>query len=310
MLTRRTRSLTYAAGAAFALVGAVLFVAPGWAADHFPWRVSPFLAMTMGGWYLGAALFAGAGARDGSWTRSHAGLLFAWVFGLGQGALLLVHADVLDMGAGLAWPYAAALAVAALAAVSGVFDVVRERPERERGGRPVRRWVRGLVAAFVVAVGLLALPLVDGYDSPGSIWPGELTLLSARAFAVFFGALSLSALALLLGRAEGRFRLGGLCRPVAADGRTGGPARPDRRRRRVGAFGTDGRLPPRRRPSERPHPRRGRRVRRPLRLRRAPRPVDLRRAVRGRRRPLAGDPGGDAPATRRGPSPGSRSLTL
>ena len=61
-------------------------------------------------------------------------------------------------------------------------------------------WVSVLVAAFVVAVALLALPLVDGYDSPRSIWPGELTLISARAFAVFFGSLSLSAATLLIRR--------------------------------------------------------------------------------------------------------------
>jgi hypothetical protein len=51
---RRTK-LTRIAGACFALLGAVLFVAPGWSSAHFAWKVSPFLTMTVGAWYLVAA---------------------------------------------------------------------------------------------------------------------------------------------------------------------------------------------------------------------------------------------------------------
>jgi hypothetical protein len=60
-----------------------------------------------------------------------------------------------------------------------------------------------LGAVLFVAVTLLALPLVDGYDNPGSIWPGALTLISAQAFSVFCGSLGISAaFALVVGGAE------------------------------------------------------------------------------------------------------------
>ena len=57
-----------------------------------------------------------------------------------------------------------------------------------------------LLARLLVAVAILALPLLDGYDTSRSIWPGELTLISARAFAVFFGSLSLSSGLLVVAR--------------------------------------------------------------------------------------------------------------
>ena len=186
---------------AFAAIGAVFFVAPGWSADEFPWRVSHFLAMTMGGWYLGSAAFAWTAARSHTLSRVHAVFAYLWLFSLGQASLLLIHHDVIRTDAALTWPYVAAVTIAAVASIVELLGVARTGalvPSRE--GTPMPWWVSVLVAAFVVAVALLALPLVDGYDSPRSIWPGELTLISARAFAVFFGSLSLSAATLLIRR--------------------------------------------------------------------------------------------------------------
>lgn len=193
-----SRALTYATAAVFAALGLVLFLVPGWAADNFPWRVSNFLAMTMGGWYLGTAVFAWMAARDWRWSYVHSALAYLWLFSLGQ-ALLVVQRDAIDGDATLTWPYVGAVSFAAGAAVVGVGAVAVERPKRERGRVAVPWWVRAL-AVFFFVVALLALPLLDGYDSPRSIWPGELTLTSARAFAVFFTALSLSSLFVLFAR--------------------------------------------------------------------------------------------------------------
>ena len=200
MLTTLARRLTYPVAILFALLGSVLFVAPSWAADNFPWRVSNFLAMTMGAWYLGSAVIAFAGARLWRWALAHAILLYTWLFGFFQAVLLLVHADDLRTGEALAWPYIVTLAVAALNAVVGAVEIAQRRPARTPAGAPVPRLVRVLTALFVVAVALLALPLLDGYDNPRSIWPGELTLISARGFAVFFGSLALSTAPLVLAR--------------------------------------------------------------------------------------------------------------
>ena len=43
----------------FGLMGLVLFVAPAWSTANFPWKISPLVAMTMGGWYLGTLLETG-----------------------------------------------------------------------------------------------------------------------------------------------------------------------------------------------------------------------------------------------------------
>lgn len=201
MLSRLTRTATYAVAAVFSLLGAVLFVAPGWSAEQFPWRVSHFLAMTMGAWYAGTAVFAWVAARNGRWSVVRPALAYLWLFALGQALLVVVHEDVLDFDETLAWPYVLAVGAAAGAALVGILDVARVRPRSERGSVAMPLFARVLTAAFVVAVALLALPLVDGYDNPRSIWPGELTLISARGFAVFFGSLALSAALLLVGRA-------------------------------------------------------------------------------------------------------------
>ena len=185
---------------AFAAIGAVFFVAPGWSADEFPWRVSHFLAMTMGAWYLGSAVFAWTVLQSNSLGRVHAVLAYLWLFSLGQASLLLIHHDVIRTDALLTWPYVAAVTIAAAASLVELGAAARMGLVPPAEGHPMPWWLTALVAAFVVAVALLALPLIDGYDSPRSIWPGELTLISARAFAVFFGSLSLSSATLLIRR--------------------------------------------------------------------------------------------------------------
>jgi hypothetical protein len=192
--------LPAATAIAFGLIGLPLFVAPSWSADAFPWPVSPFLAMTMGAWYLGSAVFAANVGRRSGWADAHALLAYLWIFALGQGLVLLIHVRDLDLGEPLGVPYVLAVGTGALAALGGIVDVARRRPALRDDGPPVPRWLRILTVLFVLAVLALAAPLVDGYDSPGSIWPGPLELPSARAFAAFFTALSLGAATLVRDR--------------------------------------------------------------------------------------------------------------
>ena len=200
MLSVVARRLTYLIAALFALFGAVMFVVPRWADDNFAWSVSPFLAMTIGAWYLGSAVFAWEGARIWRWPVSHGVLVYVWLFSVLQGLLLVIHADVVRTGEPLTWPYVTMLVVAAAASVAGAAGATPKElvADSHKVGKRTPRVVRLLSAVFVVAVAALAVPLVDGYDSPRSIWPGPLSLLSARAFAVFFGSLALSALALVV----------------------------------------------------------------------------------------------------------------
>jgi hypothetical protein len=200
VLSRPARALTFAVAGLFGALGVFLYLAPAYAAPRMPWPVSEFLAMTMGAWYVGSAVFAWRAGKDPSWSRSHALLLYVWAFSIGQALVLLLHADDLKTEKALAWPYMLVVAAAALASIVGIVDVVRRRPPRRPEGAPAPRWLRVAPGVFTAIVALLALPLLDGYDNPRSIWPGQLTLISARSFAVFFAALAISAAPLAVAR--------------------------------------------------------------------------------------------------------------
>ena len=203
MLPQASRRLTYAVAVVYGVLGTILYFAPDFSSARMPWPAPDFLTMTIGAWFVGTAVFAWRAARDWRWPVVHPLLIYVWAFSIGQAVLLVIHADDLRER-GLSWPYLLTLWFAALVAVIGIVSAVRARlPLRAgsdgEGGR--LPWpVLVPVLAFVVAVMLLALPLVDGYDSPRSIWPGSLSVLSARAFSVFFGALALAALAVAYAR--------------------------------------------------------------------------------------------------------------
>jgi hypothetical protein len=200
MLGPLARRLTILAAVLFLALGSAMFVAPHWAARSFPWKVSPFLAMTIGAWYLGTGVCALFGVRDGRWANIHAALLYVWLFGLFESLVVVADTNALDLGKPLTWPYFVALAAGLAAAAAGIPDLVRTRQRLAAPGPRTPTAFRILAAGFVVATALLALPLLDGYQNPPSIWPGPLTLASARSFAAFFGALSLSAIAVALSR--------------------------------------------------------------------------------------------------------------
>lgn len=58
-LSLTSRWLTRVIAVAYLLLGLIMFVVPGWSAHHFPWKVSPFVAMTIGSYLLGSAWMAG-----------------------------------------------------------------------------------------------------------------------------------------------------------------------------------------------------------------------------------------------------------
>src|SRR5512139_2278772 len=74
--------LVGAAAVAFGIIGSALFFAPAWAAANFPWKISPFVAMTMGGWYLGSGVMASLVLGYRRWGLVYANLIFAGVFAL------------------------------------------------------------------------------------------------------------------------------------------------------------------------------------------------------------------------------------
>jgi hypothetical protein len=66
----------------FGLLGLVLFLAPVWSAENFPWSISPMVAMTMAGWCLGNAFIAGHTALKKQLSLVYPGLLYLFLFGV------------------------------------------------------------------------------------------------------------------------------------------------------------------------------------------------------------------------------------
>jgi hypothetical protein len=204
VLSVRTRFLTRLAAVAFGLIGAVFFLAPGYSATNFPWNVSEFVAMTIGGWCLGTAIIAWEAARLARYPLVYPMLVYLWAFSIGEIAVVVAFASVLRTDANLTIPYLGALGIALLATISGLAELALQRPRlRQPGRRP--GWVQGIVVFLFLFVGALTIPALvaqkGGSSTNGSIFPEPLTLFTLRAFGAFFLAIALSTLSLLFTRA-------------------------------------------------------------------------------------------------------------
>src|SRR3990172_236365 len=201
MLSLTSRWLTRTLAALYAILGAILFLAPEWSAASFSWKISPFVAMTIGGWCLGNAGLAWEGARVWRWSIVHPLLIYLWLFGLLETTVLITFSDRVILDVPLAWPYIGALLLTILAGLLGVIEWLRRRPPLAPEGAPVSRTARGLIVFFVVFVGALAVGGAQaqpgGLSTEGGIFPEKLSLFTVRAFAAFYAALSLAALPLV-----------------------------------------------------------------------------------------------------------------
>lgn len=202
MLSPMSRMLTRVLAVLFAVLGAVLFLAPDWANANFLWKTSPFVAMTIGGWYLGSAVMAWEGARQWQWSVTYPRLLYVWSFGLLEAGALALHGAVIRWDALFVVPYIAVLAVAVLTAIVGIADWLRLRPAIEPLGVPTPGWVRLGILGFVLFVGFLATVAALGPRGAtnGAVFPEALTLLTVRGFGAFYLSLGLAALPLLWAR--------------------------------------------------------------------------------------------------------------
>ncbi len=188
------------AGIAYVFTGLSFFVLPEYAAGNFPWNVSPFVAMTIGGWTLGIGLMALESFRARSIAGTYPALLAVWSFSLLQLVVLAAFAGVARGDHLLTWPYLLALALGSVSGLAGLPAVWRRRAELAAAGDGVPRWIRAVYRAFVVLVGLLAVGalLIGGSDA--GVFPEPLGAFTMRAFAAFFAALTIGALPLAFAR--------------------------------------------------------------------------------------------------------------
>ena len=136
MLSRRTRLITRGTAVAFLVLGLALLVAPAWAAERFPWGVTPFVAMTIGGWCLGTATAAWIGSRAVPVTSVLPVLAYLWAFGAAELLVAVAFRSKLQRDVLLAPLYIGALAAALLSAVAGLIDLVRLRASAQVADGP------------------------------------------------------------------------------------------------------------------------------------------------------------------------------
>ena len=189
------------AAIALGIFGVVSFVLPDMASASFPWRVGPFLAMTVGAWALGTAAMAADTARTWRPAVVLPALVYLWLFGLAQLLVVIFFLDRLVVGP-LAFPYLIGLGALIVSGIAGVAWFATQRPPLREPGERVPLLVRLSVVGFVVIVGTLAFLTARASDggatTSGGFFPEPMGLFSARAFAGFFFALSMGALVLLL----------------------------------------------------------------------------------------------------------------
>ena len=199
MLSTMSRTLTGALAVLYAVLGLVLFFAPVWSAPRFAWSVSPFVAMTVGGWCLGTAVYAGVSARIWRWSVVHPCLIYLWAFGMLEAAVVIIHRNALRLDVPMAWPYLLAVALTVVASVVGILDWARLRPPATTEGLPVPLWVRVMMISFFVLVSILGLVLLPrSTPSQGGIFPDRLTVFTLRAFGAFYSALAIGAIPTLI----------------------------------------------------------------------------------------------------------------
>lgn len=194
ILSSLTRAMLRVAAAIYLGLGVVLFVAPAWSAGQFPWSVTPFVAMTIGGWSLGTGAAALVGSRPSPVGAVLPVLAYLWLFAAAELVVLLAFRDAVHLAVVLSVPYLASLLLTLGSAAVGINELRRPAPtileEARRGWGPVRL---SLFALTVFLVGLAlggGLAGLGGLSTTGQIFPEPLTLFSVRAFAAFYLALA------------------------------------------------------------------------------------------------------------------------
>jgi hypothetical protein len=183
---------------AFGLIGLVLFCAPTWSAANFSWKISPMVAMTMGGWYLGTAVMAGLVVYYRRWNVIYSCMLYVSVFSLTETAVLLIHSAKLKLDALLAWPYIGMLGIAILTSLLVLMDWLRQKPRLTNEGKPLAAWVRNTMLAFIIFVFSLSGVAFSGHwiGLNGGIFPEPLSLFTLHSFGAFYFSLACSVIAL------------------------------------------------------------------------------------------------------------------
>jgi hypothetical protein len=202
MLSSLSRLLTYLNAALYGILGLFLYFFSETLAPFFAWNVTPFMAMTIGGWCLANAWLAFITARRWKWNLIYSTLIYLWLFGIGQCIVLFVLRDKLNLEHPIAWLYLAAILVNGITALIGVLEWLRARPQSALEGallNPMHRFYAAMFAGLVGVLGIYALSVQIGAPGTnGGVFPQVMSLFTLRSFGVFYLSISLAALPFVL----------------------------------------------------------------------------------------------------------------
>jgi len=183
----------------YALLGAILFISPEWSSQNFAWKISPWIAMTIGAWCLGNAYFAWLVAKVWKWNLTYAGLIYLWAFGILQTLVLILFREKLLLSGLVSWLYIVTLAVNLIAAIIGLAEWFNQKPKIKPEGPPLVTWVKislYIALTFVIittaAMLLNPTPIING-----EIMPEKVSMFTITSFAMFYLSIFLSALSLV-----------------------------------------------------------------------------------------------------------------
>ncbi|MBI5932176.1 MAG: hypothetical protein HY867_00600 [Chloroflexi bacterium] len=196
MLSQTSRLLTYACAVLYFVLGGALFLLPASLAPVFAWKVTAFMTMTIGGWCLGNAWLAFLSARRWDWKVVYSTLIYLWLFGIFEIAVLFLFRDKLNLSHPIAWLYLATLLVNVLTALVGFVDWLRLRPAREHFGPQLGTGHNVAVVLFVLFVGFLGfygmIAQSGAVGTNGGIFPELMSPFTLRSFGVFYFAIALA----------------------------------------------------------------------------------------------------------------------
>ncbi|HSL30623.1 MAG TPA: hypothetical protein VK900_15590 [Anaerolineales bacterium] len=195
MLSYLSRGFTYVLAFLYAVLGFLLFFFHAQLAPVFAWKVTPFMAMTIGGWCLGNAWLARITARRWRWSLVFSALIYLWLFGLGELLVLFLFRDRLVLSHPIAWLYLTTLIGNALAAVVGIVDWFRLRPTLDSTYPEFTPWQWAATLAFILFAGFLGVyGLFAPMGAPGTnggIFPEVMSPFTLRSFGMFYLTLAL-----------------------------------------------------------------------------------------------------------------------
>jgi hypothetical protein len=209
VISKLLRVFLYVLTVGYAVTGAALFFAPTWASGHFAWRVSAFVAMTIGGWLLGLAWVALTAAQRASWPIIVCPVLFLALFGIFETAVVVSFRDRLTLSSPLAWLYLATILATLAFALVALVDAWRRWPAVSAAGPLFGAVTRFFIVAFIVLVGviglygLLAVPGMPALNR--GVFPELLTPFTLRAFGAFYLAIAIAVIPLLWARGSNTF---------------------------------------------------------------------------------------------------------